>query len=72
LHNAPTFFISNSSKDKHAQTDRSGQKNEYHAIAYGNGQDVAQNEAEALNWFRKAAAQGTEKAIEVLRMSGIR
>ena len=34
---------------------------------YGNGQGVPQNGSEALQWFRKAEAQGIEQATEAIR-----
>jgi len=38
----------------------------YLGVMYANGQGVTQNDAEAVKWYRKAAAQGNEKAKQQL------
>ena len=37
------------------------------ARCYDNGAGVPEDEAEAVNWYRKAAAQGHEEAAEALK-----
>ena len=39
-------------------------------VAYANGEGVAEDDEEAVKWYRKAAEQGQADAIETLKKLG--